>query len=68
MSALGILLPEGVVHSHTFAVLAGFVAVNTVMYVALSIGKTLPRIHPTEWLPRRYQRTETRSIHPDHPR
>lgn len=64
---LGLLLPEGVVHSRTFAVLAGFVAINTVMYVALSVAKVLPRVHPGDWLPRRYQRSETRSIHPDGP-
>ena len=67
MSVLGILLPEGVVYSRTFAVLAGFVAINTVMYVALSIGKTLPRVNPGAWLPRRRQRGETRSIFPDAP-
>jgi len=68
MSVLGILLPEGIVHSRTFAVLAGFVAINTVMYVALSIGKTLPRLYVSELLPRRYERGETRSIYPDGPR
>jgi hypothetical protein len=65
MSVLGILLPESVVHSRTFAVLAGFVAINTVMYVALSIGKMVPRVYASELLPRRYARGETRSIYPD---
>lgn len=68
MSVLGILLPEGIVHTRMFAVLAGFVAINTVMYVALSIGKTLPRVYASELLPRRRQRQETRSIYPDGPR
>lgn len=62
---LGVLVPSDTVHSHTFALLAGFVAVNTVMYVALSIAKAVPRVHPRDWLPRHYQRHETRSIHPD---
>lgn len=65
LSPLGILLPESFLHSHLYAVLGAFVAVNTVMYVALAIAKALPKIYPADWLPRRYQRAETRSIHPD---
>lgn len=65
ISTLGVLLPQEAVHSRTFVLLAGFVAINTVMYVALSIAKTVPRVHPRDWLPRRYHRAETRSIHPD---
>lgn len=64
----GILLPEGTIHSEWFLVLMAFVAINTVMYVALAIAKTFPRVQPREWLPRRYRRSETRSIHPDAPR
>ena len=63
----GILLPESVVHTHVFAVLSAFVAINTVMYVALAVAKTLPKLYPRDWLPRRYRRAETRSIHPDAP-
>lgn len=62
---LGILFPESLVRSDAFAILAAFVAINTVIYVALSVAKALPRIYLTDYLPRRYQRTETRSIHPD---
>lgn len=62
---LGVLVPVEAVHSRGFALLAGFVAVNTVMYVALSVAKAVPRVHPRDWLPRRYHRGETRSIHPD---
>ncbi len=65
LAPLGILLPESFLHSHLYAVLAAFVAVNTVMYVALAVAKTLPKIYPADFLPRRYQRAESRSIHPD---
>ena len=64
---LGVLAPESLVHTRAFAVLAGFVAVNTVMYVALSLAKALPRVHPRDCVPRRYARGETRSIYPDGP-
>lgn len=67
LTALGILLDQDVIYSDWFAVLAAFVAINTVMYVALAIAKTVPRIHLSEHLPRRYRRSETRSIHPDGP-
>jgi hypothetical protein len=67
ITAQGILLPEDVVHSDLFGVLAAFVALNTVMYVALAIAKALPKLYPRDWLPRRYERAETRSIHPDAP-
>ncbi|MEV5001747.1 hypothetical protein [Nocardioides sp. LML1-1-1.1] len=65
---LGILFPESLVRSHAFAILAAFVAINTVVYVALSIAKALPKIYLSDHLPRRYARSETRSIHPDGPR
>jgi hypothetical protein len=61
----GILLPEDLMHAKWFGVLAAFVALNTVMYVTLAISKALPKVYITDWLPRRYQRAETRSIHPD---
>lgn len=64
----GILLPERTIHSDWFIVLTVFVAINTVMYVALAIAKSVPRVHPREWLPRKYRRSETRSIHPEGPR
>lgn len=61
----GIVLPEAVLNSAWFAVLAGFVAVNTVVYVCLAIFKMLP---PPRWSRRGpSRRSETRSIHPDGP-
>ena len=43
----GVLLPEAVLNSPWFAVLAGFVAVNTVVYVCLAVFKMLP---PPRWI------------------
>jgi hypothetical protein len=65
---LGIVLPESTLHSPWFLVLAGFVAVNTVVYVTLAVAKALPRVYVRDWLPRKYARRETRSIYPDGPR
>jgi hypothetical protein len=65
---LGILLPEGLLRSEWFAVLGAFVALNTVMYVALALAKVMPKVYVRDLFPRRYARAETRSIHPDGPR
>jgi len=59
------LLPESILHSATFAVLAAFVAINTVMYGSLAIGKLLPKVYLADWVTQRNQRSETRSIYPD---
>lgn len=63
----GILLPASTLHTTWFWALASFVAINTVMYVALAVAKIFPKLHPRDWLPRRYTRSETRSIYPDTP-
>jgi hypothetical protein len=63
----GILFPREILHSDWFAILATFVAINTLMYGALAIAKVLPKLHPGDWLRTRNQRSETRSIHPDGP-
>lgn len=65
--AWGLLLPERILDDHWFRVLAAFVAVNTLVYVTLAIAKALPRFYASDFLPRRYSRRETRSIHPDGP-
>ena len=39
----GILLPEEVLGSGWFQALAAFVAVNTLVYAALSLAKLIPR-------------------------
>jgi hypothetical protein len=59
------LLPESILHSATFSILAAFVAINTVMYGALALGKLLPKVYVADWVSPRNQRSETRSIHPD---
>ncbi|MDQ0754266.1 hypothetical protein [Arthrobacter sp. B3I4] len=61
----GILFPEALLHAQWFAVLATFVAINTVMYAALALAKILPTVHPSDWIRNRNERSETRSIHPD---
>lgn len=39
----GILLPDDVLSSGLFQALAAFVAINTIIYAALSLGKLVPR-------------------------
>ena len=60
----GVLLPETFLRSPFFAVLATFVAINTVMYLALAVAKILPKIYFTDYLAGRNRRGESRSIHP----
>ena len=67
VASLGILFPESLVRSQGFAILAAFVAINTVVYVSLAVAKALPKIYVGDHLPRHYERAETRSIHPDDP-
>ena len=59
------LLPESVLHSGWFAVLAAFVAINTVMYVVLATATMLPKVHVADWFTSRDRRGQNRSIHPD---
>lgn len=68
LDPLGILLPESVLQSDFFAILATFVAINTVMYAALAIAKILPRVYVGDLLPGQRRRLETRSIYPETPR
>jgi hypothetical protein len=59
------LLPESVLSSGWFGVLAAFVAINTVMYVVLATATMLPKVHVSDWFTSRDRRTQNRSIHPD---
>jgi hypothetical protein len=61
----GILLPQSVLSSGFFAVLSAFVAINTVMYVALAMAKAAPKLYLSDWINRRNTRAQTRSIYPD---
>ena len=60
----GILLPESVLQSGWFSILATFVAVNTVIYVVLSVSKLFPVVR-TLGFRKRKERAETRSIYPE---
>jgi hypothetical protein len=62
--ALGIL-PESLLHTQWYAVLAGFVAINTILYVSLSVFKILPKVYLSDYVKRRGRRAETRSIYPN---
>ena len=59
------MIPEAILSSGWFSALAAFVAINTAIYVTLAIIKALPKIYFRDYLPRNYQRSETRSIYPD---
>lgn len=62
----GFLLPETILQTEWFSILATFVAINTVIYVVLGVVKMFPKLK----LQRRggaNRRSETRSIHPDAP-
>ena len=62
LSSLG-LLPEAWLRTEWFVVLAAFVAVNTVMYVVLSIGHILPKPYLSDWIGSRGRRSQDRSIY-----
>ena len=63
----GILLPSDLLRSPWFAVLSAFVAINTLMYVALTVANLLPKVYVSDWFTNPERRGETRSIHPDGP-
>jgi hypothetical protein len=64
---MGVLLPESILRNELFAVLAAFVAINTIVYVTLAVAKVLPKVYVGDWIGPRNRRSETRSIHPDAP-
>jgi transcriptional regulator of nitric oxide reductase len=59
------VLPSSLLHSEVFAVLAAFVAINTVMYAALALAKMLPKIYPSDWLQGSNRRARVRGIYPE---
>jgi hypothetical protein len=63
----GVLLPESFLTSPFVAVLATFVAINTVMYLSLAVAKLLPKVYVSDYLRGANRRSENRSIHPDQP-
>ena len=64
---LGILFSQDVLRSGAFQFLAAFVAVNTILYVALALAKMLPKFYVSDWTATRKRRRQTRSIHPEDP-
>lgn len=64
---MGVLLPESILRHEAFAVLAAFVAINTIVYVTLAVAKILPKVYLRDLVDTRNRRGETRSIHPDAP-
>jgi len=62
--AWGILLPESFLRSPFFAVLATFVAINTMMYLSLAVAKILPKVYVSDYVHGSNRRGESRSIHP----
>lgn len=59
----GLVLPENVIHTEAFSVLATFVAINTLMYAALAVVKILPRLHRPAWMSDESRRARDRSIY-----
>ena len=64
---LGIVFSESALRSDQFAVLAAFVAINTLIYVVLAVSKMLPKIYVSDYVTSRNRRGESRSIRPDGP-
>jgi hypothetical protein len=58
------LLPTALLNSEWFAVLTAFVALNTIMYVALAVAKVLPKLYVSDWIHSPNRRSQTRSIFP----
>jgi hypothetical protein len=67
MTVWGVLLPESTLREEFIAVLAAFVAINTIVYVTLAVAKILPKVYVRDLVDTRNRRSETRSIDPDAP-
>ena len=67
VTPMGLLFPESILRNEFVAVLATFVAINTIVYVTLAVAKVLPKVYLGDWIGSRSRRAETRSIHPDVP-
>ncbi|WP_200956456.1 hypothetical protein [Nocardioides sp. Soil777] len=67
MVPMGLLLPESILRNELVAVLAAFVAINTIVYVTLAVAKILPKVYFSDLVDTRNRRSETRSIDPDAP-
>ena len=63
----GFLVPESILDSEVFQVLATFVALNSLMYATLALLKVLPRGYAIFRFDGRNRRRANRSIYPDGP-
>ena len=63
----GLLFPASFLQSDFFVILSAFVAINTLVYVALAVAKILPKVYLSDWIRGANRRSETRSIYPDAP-
>jgi hypothetical protein len=57
-------LPASILGARWFAVLSTFVAINTILYVSMSLFKIPPKPYLSDVVRRHGRRTETRSICP----
>lgn len=64
----GLLLPDAFMETRFFVILATLVALNTVIYAALSVVHVIPHWFRSSWLRRNRKRSMTRSIYPDAPK
>jgi hypothetical protein len=64
----GLLLPESFMQTRFFVILATLVALNTVIYAALSVIHLVPKWLKPSWLRGWRPRGMTRSIYPDGPK
>lgn len=61
----GVVLPERLLHSPGFEILATFVALNTLMYATLAVLKLVPRGHAVvRWLSRLRRPVGTSRVRP----
>jgi hypothetical protein len=61
------VLPEWILHTDAFQILATFVAINSLMYATLAVLKVLPRGYGLARFNGRNRRRANRSIYPDQP-
>ena len=59
------LLLESILHTNWYAVLSSFVAINTLLYVSLSVFKILPKLYLNDFVRGHDRRASTRSIYPN---
>ena len=63
----GVLLPESILQTNSFKILATFVALNTLMYATLAVLKMLPKGYALSWFNGFNRRAQNRSIYPEPP-